>query len=165
MKVQLVEVSSGKLVDALIVRCTTSDLPMKKGGWQFTWRRLGKTEGAEFYKIVTVSAPETIEGVLMVTLLNDGMLYMNNIEVAPHNYGEDGRYDRVAGCLIAFGCYKSFEVGRGHYIGYLTFESKTQLIELYQNKYRATLAMGQKMFIDPDAGRVLMKAYLNQSVQ
>ncbi len=100
----------------------------------------------------------------MLTLLNEEMLYMNNIEVAPHNYGEHGRYDRVAGCLIAFGCYKSFEQGAGHYIGYLAFESKTKLIALYQKKYGATQAMGQKMFIDPDAGRKLMKTYLNQSI-
>ncbi|PPK87172.1 hypothetical protein CLV84_0108 [Neolewinella xylanilytica] len=161
MRIQLVEASSGKSVDALIVRCSSSNLPLKKDGWQFTWKRLGKTEGAEFCKIVRVSEPGEIEGVLMLTLLNGEMLYMNNIEVAPHNFGEHGRYDRVAGCLIAFACYKSFEEGTGHYIGYLTFDSRTKLIDLYQNKYGATHAMGQQMFINPDAGRKLMDTYLN----
>ncbi|HKK76725.1 MAG TPA: hypothetical protein VJ953_16735 [Saprospiraceae bacterium] len=61
-------------------------MPDKKGGWQFTWKKLGKTEGADFYKLTRVASTDTIEGMLMLTLLNEEMLYMNNIEVAPHNY-------------------------------------------------------------------------------
>lgn len=98
----------------------------------------------------------------MLTLMNNEMLYMNNIEVAPHNLGSTGAYDNVAGCLIAFGCLKSFELGSNHYTGYLTFESKTALIPLYQKKYGATLAMGQKMYIAPQAGLTLIKKFLNR---
>ena len=43
----------------------------------------------------------------------------------------------------------------------MTLESKTNLIPLYQNKYGATLAMGQRMFIDPDTGLELIDKYLN----
>lgn len=62
--------------------------------------------------------------------------------------------------LLAFGCYKKFEEGKNYYLGYLSFESKTQLIELYQNKYGATFVMGQKIFFEPSAGKELMKKYL-----
>ncbi len=96
----------------------------------------------------------------MLSVMYEEMLYMNNIEVAPHNLGSDGKYDNVAGCLIAFGCLKSFELGKNTYKGYLTFESKTELIPLYQDKYGATLAMGQRMFIDPDTGLGLIDKYL-----
>ncbi|MEO0582047.1 MAG: hypothetical protein AAF135_07495 [Bacteroidota bacterium] len=68
---------------------------------------------------------------------------MNNIEVAPHNYGSNGRYENVAGALIAFACLQSIEKGKEPYEGYLTFESKTALIEFYINKYGATLAVGK----------------------
>jgi len=44
--------------------------------------------------------------------------------------------------------------------GYLTFESKTKLIPLYQQKYGAILAMGQRMFIDPEMGLKLIDKYL-----
>lgn len=160
MRVNLKEVESGELIEGLITKASKSDLPLKRDGWQFTWKKLGKTEGAEFYKLSTVEDPETVEGMLMLTFINEEMLYMNNIEVAPHNYGSEGKYDNVAGGLIAFGCYKSFEQGKNYYLGYLSFESKTQLVELYQNKYGATFAMGQKMFFDPVAGKQLMKKYL-----
>jgi hypothetical protein len=160
MKVYLQEVKSGNLVEAIISKALKADLPLRKDGWQFTWRKLGKVEGAQFYKLTTVESPDEVEGMLMLTLFNEEMLYMNNIEVAPHNFGSEGKYDHVAGSLIAFACYKSFELGKNYYMGFLSFDSKTRLIELYEKKYGATFAMGQKMFFDPEAGKKLMKRYL-----
>lgn len=160
MKVYLQEVKSGDLVEALISKALKADLPLRKDGWQFTWRKLGKVEGPQFYKLTRVEAPDEVEGMLMLTLINEEMLYMNNIEVAPRNFGSEGKYDHVAGSLIAFACYKSFELGKNYYLGFLSFESKTRLIELYEEKYGATFAMGQKMFFDPEAGKKLMKKYL-----
>jgi hypothetical protein len=136
-------------------------MPLKKDGWQFTWKKLAKIEGAQFYKITLKDSPSKLEGLLMITLINDEMLYMNNLELAPHNYGSKGKYENVAGCLIAFACKKSFELGRGNYLGFLSFDSKTELISLYEEKYGAIWAMGQKMFIDPGQGRKLMEKYLN----
>lgn len=161
MKVLLEEVTSGELIEALISEASRNELPLRKDGWQFTWQQLSKTEGADCYKLTRLDTPEKIEGVLMLTLLNAEMLYMNNIEVAPHNFGTNSRYANVAGSLLAFACYKSFEQGQNYYIGYLSFDSKTKLVRLYQEKYGAKLAMGQKMYFDPEAGKRLMRKYLN----
>lgn len=161
MRIMLHEVESGEQIEGLISKATKKDFPPKKEGWQFSWKKLGRIEGAEFYKLTTLETPKSVEGMLMLTLMNEELLFMNNIEVAPHNYGLNGKFLNVAGGLLAFACYKSFEVGQNYYLGYLSFESKTQLIELYQNKYGATFAMGQKMFFDPEAGKALMKKYLS----
>ncbi len=161
MRVLLKELKNENSIEASIVGAQKENLPIKKNGWQFTWTKLFHAEGALCYKLSTVISPNQIEGMLMLTLVEDEMLFMNNIEVAPHNYGANGQYENVAGCLLAFACYKSFELGNNHYVGYLSFDSKTQLIELYQNKYGATHARGQKMFFDPEAGKVLMKKYLS----
>jgi len=160
MKVILYDATTGEATEALILAAKKGDMPAKKNSWQFTWKKLAKVEGAQLFKIVTADDQSEIEGVLMLTLISEEMLYLNNIEVAPHNYGSEGKYRNVAGSLLAFACYQSFELGRNHYIGFLSFESKTQLIALYQNKYGATCAMGQKMFFDPTAGRKLMKKCL-----
>ena len=160
MKVYLQEVESGEKVEATITKALKKEMPLKKDGWQFRWKKLKDTEGAEFYKLTKVDNPKEVEGILMLTLINEEMLFMNNIEVAPHNYGSKGKYKNVAGSLIAFACYKSFELGKNYYVGYLSFESKTKLVELYQDKYGATFAMGNKMFFDPQAGQELMKKYL-----
>lgn len=160
MKVYLEEVTSKESIEAVISKAEVKELPLRRDGWQFTWRSLGKTEGSDFYKMTKVDTPSDIEGMLMLTVINEEMLYMNNIEVAPHNYGSKGKYDHVAGCLIAFGCYKSLELGKNSYRGYLSFDSKTELINLYEEKYGATHAMGHKMFFDPEAGKRLIEKYL-----
>ncbi|MCB9284725.1 MAG: hypothetical protein H6563_11670 [Lewinellaceae bacterium] len=161
MKADLLEVRTGNTVEAFISKAAKEDMPSRKDGWQFTWKKLYKTDGALFYRIAKIASPGKPEGLLMLTLINDEMLFMNDIEVAPHNFGSQGRYENAAGCLLAFACYKSFELGKGPYQGYLSFDSKTELIELYMEKYGATFAMGQKMFFDPAAGKKLMKQYLN----
>lgn len=161
MKILLQETVDGELIEGVIAKANIQDMPAKKDGWQFTWKKLGETEGADFYKLTRVASPDIIEGMLMLTLLNEEMLYMNNIEVVPHNCGSKGKYSNMAGGLLAFACYKSFEQGKNYYLGYLSFDSKTELIELYQEKYGATFAMGQKMFFIPEAGKELMKKYLS----
>lgn len=161
MKVNLLEVRNEASVEGIISIAEQRDMPSKQDGWQFSWKKLFRTEGVLFFRLSRTEAPDQIEGLVMLTLINEEMLYMNDIEAAPHNFGSGGRYENVAGCLLAFACYKSFELGKGHYLGYLSFESKTRLIELYEKKYGATFAMGQKMFFDPFAGKKLMKQYLN----
>lgn len=161
MKIFLKEVATKKLVEGRILESFPGEMPLRKDGSQFTWRKLAQVEGAHFFKATLTITPEKMEGLVMITLINNEMVYMNNIEVAPHNYGKKGKYENVAGCLIAYACMKSFELGRGHYLGFLSFDSKTELIPLYQQKYGATWAVGQKMFIDPDNGKILMKKYLN----
>lgn len=160
MEVKLLDVGSNKEIKATIDIANSKDMPIRKDGWQFTWRKLYKTEGAEFYKLSLQNESNEVEGILMLSMMFDEMLYMNNIEIAPHNLGKNGKFDNAAGCLIAYGCLKSFELGKSSYKGYLTFESKTSLISLYQNKYGATLAMGQRMFIEPAAGLKLIEKYL-----
>ena len=160
MQITLIETKTGNSVDAKITSVKRKEFPLRKDGWQFTWRKLAKVEGAHYYKITTTQTPERMEGILMLTLLNEEMLFMNNIEVAPHNYGRNGQFEKVAGCLLAFGCKKSFELGRGSYTGFLAFESKTKLINVYREKYGATLAIGQKMFFEPEVGQELMNKYL-----
>lgn len=160
MKVYLTEVQSGELVEAIISKALNNEIPLRKNGWKFNWPQLSQTEGAEFYKLTKIDTPSEVEGMLMLSLMNEEMLFMNNIEVSPRNYGSKGKYENVAGSLLAFACYKSFELGKTYYLGYLSFDSKTELIELYQHKYGATFAMGQKMYFDPAAGKRLMKKYL-----
>ena len=70
------------------------------------------------------------------------MLFMNNIEIAPHNIGKDGIHENVAGCLLAYGCKEGFRRGVENYKGYLLFDSKSDLIELYQKKVWSNLGNG-----------------------
>lgn len=160
MRVYLVNTKTNKREVANISKAVKKDLPFKKDGWNFNWRVLFKTEGSDFYKICLSETPDQIEGIIMITLNYGEMVFMNNVELAPHNIGKKKKYENIAGCLIAFACKDSFERGKNTYKGFLSFDSKTELIELYQNKYGAIWAMGQKMFFDPLGGKKLMREYL-----
>ncbi|MEO1418441.1 MAG: hypothetical protein AAFW00_24385 [Bacteroidota bacterium] len=161
MKTRLLDRKSQKYIDAEIRRVELEDLPLKKNGWQFNWRKLYRVKGAEVFKLIITGTSNSLEGLIMLSLMYGEMVFMNNIEVAPHNYGSQGRYENAGGCLLAFGCQQGFERGEGHYLGYLSFESKSQLIPIYQHKYGATLALGRRMYIGPQSGELLIKKYLN----
>lgn len=160
MKVDLFDIEKRKLIPANITKASFRDMPLRKSGWQFNWKQLYKTEGAGIFKLTLLDSPSDLEGLIMLSLMYGEMLYMNNIEIAPHNVGTHGRYDHAAACLIAYGCQQSFENGKGAYTGFLTFESKTKLIPLYQQKYGAKLTIGQRMFIGPEEGLSLIQQHL-----
>lgn len=160
MKTRLLDRELQEYIDAEIRRAKFENIPLKKNGWQFNWRKLYKVKGAEVFKLTIEDSSDTIEGLIMLSLMYGEMVFMNNIEIAPHNYRSQGKYENAAGCLIAFGCQQGFERGEGNYRGYLSFESKSQLIPIYQNKYGATLAMGRRMYIGPQSGKALIKKYL-----
>ena len=150
---------NGKLVSSEIVPVDTKIIPLKKGEWDFNWRQLSN-EG-KVYVLRTLDSHEQIEGAVCLKIAHE-MLVMEALELAPHNIGQkDKRYDYVAGCLIAFACRESFKI-KGDYKGFLTFVSKTNLIKWYSVKYRAELALGQRMFIDWENGEKLIDKYLNR---
>jgi hypothetical protein len=163
MRVKLLEVETGQEVEATISIAKPSDAPLKKDGWKFNWRELLRTEGSSFFKITLNDSPKRVEGIVMLSVYFGEMVYMNNLELAPYNIGKGKKYDWVAGCLIAYGCRFSFEEGKGNYQGFLTFESKTELIPWYAKKYGAVRTLGQKMFIDIDQGEKLIEHYLGKN--
>lgn len=157
----ILDLQTNSLIAAEIVRATAKDMPLKKDGWNFNWKSTIKKKDTETYVLRIKSNPSAVQGVLHLRK-QEGMLIMDLVEIAPHNIGgESKRYDYVAGCLIAFACRESFKL-ENNYKGFLSFESKTKLIEWYIEKYHAKIAMGQKMYIEPSDGQNLINEYLNK---
>lgn len=159
MKIKLRDLENNTLVDAFILQADLKNLPVGKDGWNFNWKQLYKI-GDKCFKIVLANSPEKIEGLMIISVINGEMLYINNIESAPHNIGLNKSYDYVAGCFFAYACFLSISLGKKSYIGYVSFDSKTRLIPLYQKKYRAIHIGGSKMFFKPDTGEYLINKYL-----
>jgi hypothetical protein len=157
--VYILETKSNRLIEADIVVAERKNVPLKKDGWNFNWKQLVQEQNTQTFILKTIELPQSIEGALHLKV-ESGMLIMDAVEIAPHNIGKDKkRYDYVAGCLIAFACRESFKL-EGSYKGFLTFVSKTNLIKWYSEKYGATLALGQRMFIDSEASEKLINKYL-----
>ncbi len=147
-------------IKAEIVPAKNLKLPLKKDGWNFDWNKVNKEKNSDVYILRTLKKPYSIEGMLLLKN-EDGMLIMDLVEIAPHNIGTNNkRFDNVTGCLIAFACRESFKI-ESDYKGFLIFTSKSNLIELYQNKYGAVLSLGRKMYIDDRSGLNLIKKYLD----
>ena len=157
--VYILERKNTRLIEADIVVAERKNVPLKKDGWNFNWKQLVQEQDAQTFILKTIELPQSVEGILHLKV-ESGMLIMDAVEIAPHNIGRNKkRYDYVAGCLIAFACRESFKL-EGSYKGFLTFVSKTNLIQWYTEKYGATLAIGQRMFIDLEAGEKLINKYL-----
>ncbi len=152
------DIRKKKLIEAEIV-LASGKMPLKKNGWNFDWTKLIKEKNTKTYVLRIKNENQSIEGIVQLRLEND-MLIMDLIEIAPHNVGSSNKkFDFVAGCLIAFSCRESFKI-EGNYKGFLAFSSKTNLIDWYKTKYGATQGLGNRMFISDSAGLQLIEQYL-----
>lgn len=131
-------------------------MPASGAGWKFDWGKL-YVEAYYFYKLIYENE---IQALLKLRIENGEMVVMDNVEVAPHNYGKGGKYELVAENIIAYACRFSLIYGKGDYSGFLIFDSKTALISYYQMKYNAKLIFGTRMYIKPENGKKLVRKYL-----
>jgi len=131
-------------------------MPGVRSNWKFSWKELYDKEDF-FFQLLYKGE---IQGLLKLSLKFGEMISMDNVEIAPHNYGSKGKYELVAECLIAYACLFAFKEGKNNYIGFLTFESKTKLVDYYIEKYGAESAMRTTMFIPPQPGKNLIKKFL-----
>jgi hypothetical protein len=144
-------------VDCSIHILSKFKYPLKKNGWNFNWRIATKNYPNTTYCLIDHKYQQ-IQGAIQLRII-DGMLIMEIIELAPENIGSKRKFQNVAGCLIAFACKEAIKL-KTEYKGYLTFVAKTELIELYKQKYNATQTIGHRMYIDPFNGEKLIIKYL-----
>lgn len=130
----------------------------KKNGWAFDWKSELKAPEKEVYKLTIVeSSNAVIQGLVSITFRDDH-IFMHLIESAPFNKGRTKAYFGVPGNLVAFACKISFQRGGG---GYVSFNSKTQLINHYVESLGAKHFGGTLMVITPDIALKMIKKYFN----
>ncbi len=136
---------------------TNSDLKnvSKKNGWVFNWREEFKEPARDLYKLTIVNNPEIIQGLICLEVKSDHV-YMHLVESSPFNKGKTKMYSGVLGNLVAFACKLSFQ--RGHE-GNVSFLSKTQLIEHYEQTLGAFHYGGRIMIIETRAALKLINKY------
>jgi len=105
----------------------------KQRGWIFDWKFEFSQLDREIYKLTIVDNPEIIQGLISLTIKTDHV-YMYLLESSPFNIGKHKLYEGVPGNLVAFACKLSFQRGGD---GFVSFESKTKLIEHYANSLGA----------------------------
>jgi hypothetical protein len=136
---------------------TKSDLKniTKKNNWLFNWGEEYKMVDRIVFKLTIRNNPDIIQGLVSISDYKDHF-YLHLIESAPFNLGRNKLYEGVPGNLFAFTCKISWDQG---YQGFISFTSKTKLIDHYEKTLGATHIGGQKMVIFPKESLKLIKKY------
>jgi len=136
---------------------TKSDLKtvVKSKGWSFDWKYEFNQSDREVYKLTIIDNPNVVQGLISLTVKTDHV-YMFLLESAPFNIGKNKLYEGVSGNLVAFACKLSFQRGGA---GYVSFESKTKLIDHYINSLGANHFSGNLMVIDSIGAKRLVDKY------
>ena len=150
---------SGDSFSTDIFELTKADLKnvTKKNGWLFSWLSEYKLADRKVYKLAIKDNSSIIQGLVSISDYQDHF-YVHLIESAPFNKGKKKLYKGVPGNLFAFVCKISWDKG---YQGFVSFTSKTRLIEHYENTLGAVQVGKQKMIIFPDAALKLIKRYFD----
>lgn len=130
-------------------------LVTKKNGWLFDWRKEFNDLQKEVYKLTIVQNSHIIQGLISLTIESDH-IFMHLIESAPFNRSEEKMYVGVPGNLVAFACKIAFQRG---FDGFVSFHSKTKLIEHYINSLGAYHFGGHLMIIETEAAKKLVTQY------
>jgi hypothetical protein len=130
----------------------------KKNGWLFNWSDEFKDPDQTVYKLVIVNNVDIIQGLISLTPEPDNV-FMHLIETAPFNFGKNKMYEGVPGNLVAFACRQSFLRGTD---GYVSFRSKTKLIDHYIQTLGAVHHGGHLMIINMDSALLLIDKYFAQ---
>lgn len=130
----------------------------KENGWLFDWKKEFQYPDRDAYKLTIVGNPTIIQGLVSITERQDHV-FMHLIESAPFNLGKNKVYLGVPGNLIAFVCKVSFHRG---FDGYVSFISKSQLVEHYEKTLGATNIGGQLMIINTNSALRLIDKYFKK---
>ena len=136
---------------------TTADLKNTtiKNGWKFNWANEFKLKDRKVFKLTIRNNPGIVQGLLSISNYNDHF-YLHLIESAPFNLGKHKLYEGVPGNLFAFTCKISWDSG---YQGFISFTSKTKLVEHYEKTLGATHIGEHKMVIFPQEALKLIRKY------
>lgn len=153
----ILNVISGDSFQTEISTLKESDLKTitKKKDWNFDWKSEFNDLTREVYKLTIVNNPDIIQGLLSITIENDH-IFMNLLESAPFNIGKKKLYEGVAGNLVAYASKVSFQKG---YDGFVAFTAKSKLIEHYEKTLGAFHFKNQRMILDTNASKFLVKKY------
>jgi hypothetical protein len=127
----------------------------KRNGWRFNWVYEIKQPERDVFKLTVVNNPEVIQGVVSLEVKKDHV-FMHLIESAPFNIGKKKVYYGVPANLVAYACKLSFQRGGE---GYVSFLSKTRLVNHYHETLGAKHLGGNLMALDTVSALKLVNKY------
>ena len=156
----IVNTFTGDSFQTDITRLTKADLVTvtKKKDWSFNWTAELRKNDREVYKLTIVNNPTVIQGQISFSIREDNV-FIHLVESAPFNIGHNKIYEGVAGNLVAFACKISFQ---NNLQGFVSFFSKTRLIDHYIKSLGAYHFGGHLMVITTEPAQILFNKYFKE---
>ncbi len=141
------------------ISSVTASQMQKYEKWNFNWNE-PDLDDCSIYALYVKGTKKT-QGLIACREYKDQSQTKGYIEVAlaeanPKNVGSEGRYKGVGAHLFSIASRLSFDLGYG---GYVTFISKTGLIQHYIDELHAEVLFGSHMQLRPEASRRLVEVY------
>ena len=147
---------TGDIFDTEILLLTLKDKKqIVKEDWLFDWHKEIAKQDRQVFKLVIRDNETIVQGLMSISDYKDH-IYMHLIESAKFNKGKSKIYLGVPGNLVAFACKQSFDK---KYDGYVAFDSKTKLIQHYQDTLGAKWFKGTRMYLDSISADKLINQY------
>lgn len=160
MEVKIVDVLTLEEIDAIISPVTTTDLDAIKE-YSSKWIEFITDEHLRHYSVFKLSRTDSDVVMGLICLVDEVVVSMaveiRKIEVDPANIGSNKRYDKIAGCLIAFACKYSINKGLK---GQVVLIPITKLRNHYISKYQMTSFLGF-LKIDSNNARRMIREYFS----
>lgn len=154
---KLKRTSDDEELEAVIKKLISEDFDLLEDSQRFVFD-WSIERRSDVYKITLISDVDNILGLIMIIdYPSESRIHIDLLESSKENTGANKEFDNIAGCLIAFTASLSFERG---YSGYVSLDPKSQLIELYRNKYGFEEA-GYMMVSQLRNSQELINKYLN----
>ena len=126
---------TGDIFDTEIIQLSVKNFKeIISNDWLFDWKQEIRNKSKEVYKL---------------TIKNNAQIIQGKIKI----------YLGIPGNLVAFACQQSFMKGYG---GYVSFISKSKLIEHYSDTLGAKVLFANTMIIETSAALKLIHKYYNK---
>ena len=151
----VIELRTGRVHNAEVLKVNENDYKILTSKlFFFQWKK-EKTSSAT-YKLVTTN-DQILGAISLIRFDDEYRIEIKLLAVAIENKGKGKKYDRVAGCLIAFAAAEA--LGLYGELGCVSLVPKTELKQHYISKYGMTDA-GWQLYLEGKYLLRLIKTYL-----
>ncbi len=151
----LIHKETDKRVDVQVETLQEKDFKIIKASKQFEFN-WNEEKQYQCFKLI-IKGSDQIMGLMSIKEFRSELwLKINILESSKENVGGDKKYDRIAGCLIAYACKLAFIKG---YSGLVALEPKTQLFKHYINKY-SMKSTGKYLYLELRDSENVIRKYM-----
>jgi hypothetical protein len=156
----ILRVETGENVEVVIEPVIAGDYKCIKKSKRFPDFDWEKEKVNEVVKIRAKDSDEILGLMSLIDFRAEMWIKINLLQTSAENVGQNKRYERIAGCLIAYACKQAFIRG---YDGTVALQPKTELVKHYMNKYGMQIG-GKHLFTELANSAYLVMVYLNKEL-